>query len=136
MSIELHWDNPDKTILRLDVKGRWTWDEMYQSSDLSILMRQSVNHPVFSIVDFTRAFGLPDSAIAHAKNIMTKQDGYRGVIVFIQPDFAFISLWKVMMKVYGRWMMNISFLFAESLDEAREMLNHQLAHQEPADRTV
>jgi hypothetical protein len=121
MAIRLFWDNPEQTILRMEITGRWSWEEMYEASENSILMRQTVNHPVASIVDFSDALGIPDSAIAHGKNIMDKQDVYGGVTVFVQPDFAFMSLWEVMMKIYGRWVYNIDFIFAKSVDEAREI---------------
>jgi hypothetical protein len=37
-----------------------------------------------------------------------------------------------MMKVYGRWVYNIDFLFAKNLDEAREMLYHRMNQPQPA----
>ena len=122
MSIEVSWDNADKTIIYTKVTGSWTWEEMYAVSEKSIDMRRSVKHPVGSIVDFREAKGLPGGAISHAKNIVRKQEGHSGTTVFVGCNFASMSLWNVLMNVYGFFIQNQDFQFATSLCEARTYL--------------
>lgn len=29
MSVQVSWDNEDKTVIRYDLGGRWKWEEFY-----------------------------------------------------------------------------------------------------------
>jgi hypothetical protein len=122
MPIEIEWDDPDKTIIYTRVTGAWTWEEMHQISEKSILMRQSVTHEVGSIVDFSAAKCLPDGAIAPAKKIINRQESYSGTTVFVGVDFVSASLWNVLMSVYSFFIRHQNFQFAKSLPEARARL--------------
>ena len=31
MPVTVEWDNPEKTIMRMSMIGRWTWDEAYEA---------------------------------------------------------------------------------------------------------
>src|SRR5690349_3703122 len=115
MPIEISWDNPDKTIIYVKIIGFWTWKEIYTVSEETIVMRQSVAHPVGSIVDFRLAKGLPDDAYAHTKNILIRQELYATKTVFVGLDFAAKSLWNVLMSVYRVFIRRQDFQFAASL---------------------
>jgi ribosomal protein S15P/S13E len=51
MSIDVYWDNDEKTIIRQDFAGNWTKDDYFAAIDESYKMSETVNHPVDTIID-------------------------------------------------------------------------------------
>ncbi|MEO8609040.1 MAG: hypothetical protein ABI690_14215 [Chloroflexota bacterium] len=121
------WDNDEKTIICMEVSGRWTWDEMYQASEMGYTMLESVNHMVYPIIDFSSSLGMPNNAITHARNMMGKQHPRTGMTVFVGANTLFVSLWRIFIRLYALLSREQDFTFAKSLDEAREMIaqSHQ-----------
>lgn len=126
MPVTNTWDNDEKTIIRMEVIGRWTWDEMYAASDIGYAMLQTVNHIVYPIIDFSQSIGMPNHAITHARNMMGRQHPNTGMSVFVGANPLFVSLWKVYVRVYAIFSREQDFTFAKSLDEARAMLNEMM----------
>ena len=44
MSVQVAWDNHEKTIVRYVFEGKWTWDEFYPAYNKAIEMENSVTH--------------------------------------------------------------------------------------------
>ncbi len=128
MPINLEWDNPDKTVLRMDVIGRWTWDEMYQASHEGYKMLDAVPHRVCSLIDFSASQGIPSNAITHARNMMGKQHPRTGLTVMVGVSPLFLSLWRVFVRVYALFSREQDFTFAGSLEEARAILAEDINH--------
>src|SRR6185369_4744326 len=116
------WDNDEKTIIRMEVSGRWTWDEMYAASTAGYAMLDSVNHVVYPIIDFSGSLGMPNNAITHARNMMGKQHPRTGMSVFVGANTLFVSLWRVFVRLYALMSREQDFTFANSLDEARGLI--------------
>lgn len=128
MPITLEWDNPEKTIIHMKVEGRWTWDEMYQSSIDGYKMLDSVPHRVCSLLDFTQAQGIPSNAITHARNMMNKQHPRTGLTVMVGVSPLFLNLWRVFVRVYMLFAREQDFTFAGSLEEARTIIAEDMHH--------
>jgi hypothetical protein len=122
MTVTNSWDNDDKTIIRMEVSGRWTWDEMYKASEEGYAMLESVNHTVYPIIDFSKSQGMPKNAITHARNMMGKQHPHTGMTVFVGANTLFVSLWRIFVRLYALFSREQDFTFANTLDEARQSL--------------
>ncbi len=59
MSIQLEWDNTEKTVLRWIFTGCWSWGDMSAHFDDLEQALDSVNHSVDYIIDFTSAASVP-----------------------------------------------------------------------------
>lgn len=123
MPITMEWDNEAKTISYMKFTKPWIWDEFYIASHKGYQMTESVEHKVNIIMDFTESGGmLPPSAVTHFKKAASNAHSRRGVIVLVSKRMALIQMMVRLIK-------NIvtvpnSFLFANSLEEARNILNH------------
>ena len=123
------WDNDAKTIIRMEVSGRWTWDEMYAASTAGYAMLDSVNHVVYPIIDFSASLGMPPNAITHARNMMGKQHPRTGMTVFVGANTLFVSLWRVFIRLYALFSREQDFTFANSLDAARDLIAQNRQHK-------
>lgn len=126
------WDNDEKTIIRMDVSGRWTWDEMYAASTVGYSMLESVPHVVYPILDFSQSHGMPNNAITHARNMMGKQHPRTGMTVFVGANTLFVNLWRIFIRLYSLLSREQDFTFANSLDEARQILMDKMKREAEA----
>ena len=77
--ITVSFDNPEKTIIRWNFWGRWSWDDWRVSTNLMLELRASVSHLpcVPSIFDFKHAGSMPMGALSHGRStieLMAPQD--------------------------------------------------------------
>jgi len=122
MPVTNSWDNDEKTIIRMEIAGRWTWDEMYQASDAGYTMLESVPHIVYPIIDMRQSQAIPGNAITHASGLMRRQHPRTGMSVFVGANTIVVSLWRAFVHVYSLFSREQDFKFANSLDEARQLI--------------
>ena len=122
MPINLTWENDAKTIVRMEMAGRWTWDEAYVGSKEGYAMLESVGHVVDVIIDFRSSLGIPSAAIVHARNMIGHRHPRTGMTVMIGAGTFMLTLWGVLKKVYGALVKEEEFTFAKTLDEALTVL--------------
>ncbi len=70
--IQVQFDNPEKTAIRWDFRGRWTWDDWYQAADRTLELRREVlDLPVVAaILNFTHSGPVPMGLLPHARTAM------------------------------------------------------------------
>jgi hypothetical protein len=124
MGISICWDNDEKTRLRIDLEGEWTWDDYQVAADEFITMITSVTHPV----DFI-SFLHPDSSVPqgpvlrHYRNLLKRLPKNFGMAVLVGGTVIERSLATMAYKIYQD--LNGRIFFAASLAEARQMLVEQ-----------
>ncbi len=126
------WDNTDKTIMYVGVIGRWTWDEMYNASQVSYAMIDSVKHEVCVIIDFSQSISMPKNAMTHARNMIGQRHPRNGMAVFVGVNPIFVSMWQLFVRIYAIFSREQDYVFAKSLDEARTFLKDITQHNSPA----
>lgn len=77
--ITVSFDNPEKTIIRWNFWGRWTWDDWRISTNRMLELRASVSDMpcVPSIFDFKHGGSMPMGALSHGRatiELMAPQD--------------------------------------------------------------
>jgi hypothetical protein len=120
MPISVSWDNDDKTTIRYDFNGQWTWDEFRVSSENAFAMTRSVSHTVDSISNFDPTTTLPPNALFQFRRAMTTAPKNRGVTVIV-GGALFV---RTMVGVFGKLNRQLGerLLLADTLDQARARL--------------
>jgi hypothetical protein len=123
MPITIDWLNEKQNTLHLKFVKPWTWDEYYPVSAKGYQMTESVSNRVNIIMDFSDSGGmLPPSALTHFKKAAQKAHPRRGAIVFVSKHMMLTkSLANVVQKVTK---MKTALLFADTLDEAKNIITH------------
>ena len=120
MAVKVYWENDEKTIIRYDFEGHWTWDDLYPEYDRAIKMEKSVDHCVDVILDMRESQSIPLSAITHVRSIAGKQPDNVGLSVLVTTNRAILTLYNVGMKIDK----NIAkyFAAASTIEEAYALI--------------
>ena len=122
MPVTIEWDNPEKTIVRMEMIGNWTWDEARAGADKGYAMLNSVTYEVGTIIDFSQGSGLPASALSNARSMIQRRHPRTGLTVFVGANAVFMALWNVFSKVYNLFARKQNSVFAPSVEAARGIL--------------
>lgn len=123
MPINLLWENEAKTIVRMEVVGQWTWDEMYSASQEGYAMLESVQHIVDPIIDFRNSAAIPIYSITHARHMIGKRHPRTGLTVMVSSSALIYNLWDIFRRVYGLFIREEEFTLVRTLEEAHALLN-------------
>lgn len=121
MSVNVLWDNEDKTVLRYEFTTPWTWDEYYSAACQAEILLKEAQHSSDTIVDFTAVGGLPIGALTHLRHAaeLTPSNGpHTTVMTGVSPYIKTID--DLMAKLFPGT--NQVVRHAKSVDEARRIL--------------
>jgi hypothetical protein len=130
MPIQAVWDNEEHSIIRYIIEGTWTWDEMNAAVAISNAWLDTVDRKIDFIHDMSRSEGIPGGALTHLKRYIGKEhpNTGRSVVIGAQKSIANSvgrGLLDMVQKIYKRdW----GFMFAASLEEARQRLYEARSH--------
>ncbi len=118
MGVTVVWDNEEKTALRLDFEGVWTWAKYDQAVDEASAMIEDVGHAADIIHNLLGGPSLPlDKPLLHLRrmvNLLSKNTVFIVVVGGTPPVQAVLSMFfKVFVEVGER------LIFAPSLEAAR-----------------
>ena len=102
MPIRVYWDDPEKTIVRYDFEGNWTWDELYKVYYQAIAMETSVPYRVDIILDMRLSGRIPGNVLLHIKNFSEKQPPNVGLSIFVTTNAFITSLYHTATKFYAK----------------------------------
>ena len=124
MPIAVSWDNPEKTILRYDYQGRWTWDEYFKINEEGVSLIASVAHRVDTISNMKPGMmPVSGSGMSSAKAALRKLPSNAGIIVVVTNSLANALLKAI--KQYDRDL-GAKFRGATSIDEARTIIEREV----------
>jgi hypothetical protein len=123
MGISVEWDNSEKTIVRFDYSGKWTWDEFYTYVKQANELMDTVDYRCVSIVDMSKSRYLPPGAAVHIRNIIRQSMSHNnsGITVFINADTIVKMFIDALRLNYPDIKDFSNFMYAKTLDAAREM---------------
>lgn len=132
MPITVHWEDDAQSILRYEIVGRYTADDMYNAHYQGASMGGAQPHRVDVVIDMREAIGLPASVMRHLGKLAELQTPNTGLCVVVTGDRALHTLFGIAVKVYGR--IARYFCLARDgeealhrIDEARQAAESQLA---------
>jgi hypothetical protein len=124
-SVEIKWDNEEKTILRYNFSGDWTWDEYLERLNEGRSMMADINHPVCVLNDMQKMGKLPPNFASTAKSVISSRPKNTGLAIFLTSNAFF----KVMYRVLAQLIPNVptDYILVTSEEEAYSKLNTWLA---------
>lgn len=126
MGVQAHWDNPEKTIIRYDFSGRWTWNEFYGAYDIAKVMVSGTTQKVHFIMNSTDEISrkyTPPNAMTHMISIGRKAAPNSGKVIRVGGGAFTRILFQMVAKVNPKLI--DSFAFASTLEEARAMVEKE-----------
>lgn len=116
MTIDISWDNDEKTIIRFDYRKGWTWDDFSEAGKIVQKMRAEVKHPAHIIANFENGAFPPLGALGKFRS--AQENVPTDAVVVVVGGGAFITaLVSSFSRVYKALSKNL--LVANSLDDAR-----------------
>lgn len=125
-SIQVEFDNPEKTIIRWDFRGRWTWDAWYKSADRTLELRREVlDLPVVAaILNFERSGPVPMGLLPHARTAMEMV--YPNDFIVIAGGSGYLRSLAQTFRLLNPSLRD-KVLLAESVEQARQIIAERLA---------
>jgi len=130
MAMTVVWDDDARTIIRYDIDGSWTWDD-YQATlhELNSLL-DTVDHKVAIIINIRSDKWIPEDAFNRFNRDMRQRHPNIGPLqVFVGAGMLIRILVVSFMRIYGK-AVDIEFLFADTLEEARQLIHERRQQQE------
>ncbi len=118
MTVNIEWDNAEKTVVRMEMVGKWTWTEAYDGSIRGYDMLETVDYPVNIIIDLRRSTGLPMLALTHARNMIARRHPRTGLTAFVGVNALFLMMWRTFKSAYPRLEATRDFTIVGSIEEA------------------
>lgn len=122
MAITTSWADDNQTIIVLEFKAPWTWNEYYQALDDTWRMFEQVAYTVDMVFDFTRGSRLPPGAFGHLRRSTARQHPRTGIVVVVGINAFFEVIGIVMNR-----------LFPEKARKVRAANDRETAYQIIAD---
>jgi hypothetical protein len=120
MPMNVSWDDDEKTTLRCDYEGKWTWSDVSQGYDEVIKLMKTVPHPVSMIHNMTHGAGIPNGAISNVHRFTAHLPENWGISVVVGSGAFIEMLMSVFTKIYKK--LGERYKRASSLEEAREII--------------
>jgi prophage DNA circulation protein len=123
MPVRVYWEDERKAIIRADVTGRWTWDDLDAGLQETLGMMDTVDHKVNFIIDIRDSHFNAGSALAHVGDAATP-DTHRneGVKVVVGANRLVKMLYSAYRKVTQSMGKDQVFHFADSIEDARAVI--------------
>jgi hypothetical protein len=121
--IEVGWDNAEKTTLRYDYEGNWSWEELYEISNQALGMFNSVPHRVDVIHNHTNSTHIPRRALSHAQRLVAQYPENWGISVVVGTNPLLKGLMQVFRRVYRQ--MGERHFMAATLEQAHQLLTER-----------
>jgi hypothetical protein len=126
MSVQADWDNEAKTVIRIAYVGDWVWREHHDAMTAMADLAATVPHRFDVIVDVSESGPLPAGALGNlGATIRSVAENCSRRAVLINNSRFVRQLMDTLLKVQGVLLSNQTYLFAETLAEARELLASQ-----------
>jgi hypothetical protein len=127
MSIIVQWDNDEKTIVRQEYQGVWTWDDYFTALHESDELVASVEHCVDVIVNMRPGI-LPKNgaAMSNARSAMRSGPPNRGLVVIVTNPFI-RALLNVFLKIDRQFAPMVAGV--DSIEQARALIAQRAAER-------
>lgn len=126
MPIQVSWDSNAHTIARITFQRGWTWGDLHQAVKQADALIISQPHTVNLLIDIREAGGIPGDFITRAGELFAQGEARsnEGQKVVVGAGALIRMAYKGFLRVYGSRMEGRPFIFADSVEAARELLAH------------
>jgi hypothetical protein len=132
MPSHVFWDNDEKTVIRNEAEGRWTWEEYHEGVDRIVTMMHSIPYRVDLItVSMPNAVMPKGSVVPHFQRALRLLPANTGLLIVVNKDPISRGLAKFFTSLPGSSKQRKS-IFAAHLEEARALIAKDRAKQSNA----
>lgn len=127
-TVRVAWDNPEQTIIRYEFDQGWTWDAYYAAAKIGDTLIDNASHsnPVGAILWMPNPT-LPPNVLRGAYGGMRTRHPRAKIVVIVTTNPFVRALHNVVVTGYKT--LRDEFLRANTLEEARTLLNEQMGKQ-------
>ena len=124
MPIITDWDDIEKTIVRHDFQGKWTWEEFFTAERRANELAVTVTHRVDVISNMREGTMPREGALANARSVIHRLKSNLGVIVVVVNPLLAVTtnVFKKVDKDFDRIVRA-----ANSVQEARQVIEQERA---------
>jgi hypothetical protein len=122
MAVRVVWDNPEKTLLRIEVIGDYEWSELIEGRDNALEAAPHV-HPIGVLLDFRRANPPPANTLTALRRLFGNVVGTGRIKVMIGASPILESMVRSVGWTHPHF--SEECFFARSTQEAYTILNQQ-----------
>jgi hypothetical protein len=125
MAVTVNWVNPQRTLIKYDFSGRWTWGELYTALLRGRYLQDSVDHTVYMIFDMRSSAEIPDNAISQVRRFIQYVGNNSGLHVVIADNIVAKFFTNLFLRFYPGGL-NRRYRMATSIDEALLLINDEI----------
>jgi len=97
MGVLVGWDDETKRSIRLNLEGRWTWDELERAALECVDLAKSLDYRINVIVNFTHSGPLPLGVIPRSRKVIVQLMPHLELLIVVNGD-AFVNLMAVVFQ--------------------------------------
>ncbi|MBK8035006.1 MAG: hypothetical protein IPO91_20930 [Chloroflexi bacterium] len=127
MAIELYWDNDERTVMLCEIRGDWTWEQMYETLGKIKKVTEKATSVIAAIIDISDGASIPGGSILtpaafdHAKNMLKMGENGTGPMVIVGASPVIKTAYKMFTGMaQGKALSKIAF--TDTTDQARAHL--------------
>ncbi|MBZ0295993.1 MAG: hypothetical protein K8L99_25765 [Anaerolineae bacterium] len=121
MSVAILWDDEIKTAVRFTITQPWTVDDLDVAMEQLFLWIEERDYPIHLIYDVRQSGFPPPGILRHLSNYMGHCEN-PGKIIFVGNHKMMRDFLNILIRIYSTTCNESSYLFADTLEEAREKL--------------
>ena len=124
MSIHVTWDDPEQTAIRLTFSPQWTWRELDNGFSRANAWIEAAGHPVDLIFDARETVMMPDSALTHIRDALSRIHPHtRMIVVVVGPSAQITRFGRTLVNFLQRFFwLHHPIIYTPTLEEARAIL--------------
>lgn len=125
MGVTVTWDDEAKTILRYDVRGSWTWDDLLRGrEEVFKIMDAAEANPIYAIIHFADGkISLPQGGMEPFKQLVTRSHPKAGLTVVVGANWMMKTIAGTFRSAYTQiTKKSVEFDYADTLEEARKII--------------
>lgn len=133
MGIELYWDDDARTVMLMEVRDQWTWDELTETLNKVKRVTDTAGYEIGAILDLGPSLRIPGGtiftpgALTYARKVLQMSEGGSGPVVVVGGGPVIKTIAGAVKALDAGAVSKVRF--ADTVDAARALLNADMAHQ-------
>jgi hypothetical protein len=131
MAIDVHWDNDECNILRVEFIGRWTWNELNAAlAQATAMMDEQQCQRADIIADLKQITSVPSLFLPHVRSILQQRDPRMNMTILVGMNDLVRTIWGIVSQAYGLLGRQERYFMVKTVDEARQLLAQKAAAEQ------
>jgi hypothetical protein len=123
MAIDVVWDNDECTILRVEMMGQWSWDDLHDALTTVVeMMDEEACEQANLIIDVSHATNIPTLALTNVRNLSQRRDPRMNTTVLVGMSDVTRTLLNAFLQVYSVVGRQERYVLVKTVSKAREVI--------------